>query len=286
MSSPQDPFEHTRMSLGDHLEELRRRLIIGLGAIVFLFFAAFYCDELATRAILRPYDQMVARLEQYYMAEAEERLAADPAIPRERFFVWDGERERLRDMQDTRMTTVAPGETFLFQMKVSLYIALFLGSPVLLYQLWMFVAAGLYAKEKRIVLSYFPASAGLFLGGVLFGYFVLVPYGMYFLNRTTPLELVRPDFRISEYFGFLSSLCLGLGVAFELPIVMVLLARVGIVEPSFFSKYRGHTWVVVMIVAGVLTPPDPYTQLMMAVPMLVLYELGIVCARLGEPRAS
>src|SRR5262245_17887980 len=107
-----DPFEHTRMTLGEHLEELRRRLVIGLGSIFVLFFVAFYFSDEAMRVVLRPYDVMVAKLEAYYMQQAEEELAADPTIPRERLFVFDGERERLRALQDTRMTSVGPGETF------------------------------------------------------------------------------------------------------------------------------------------------------------------------------
>ena len=280
-----DPFEHTRMTLGEHLEELRRRLIIGLGSIFVLFFLAFYFSDEAMRVVLRPYYVMVAKLERYYMEQAEEELALDPSIPRERLFVFDGERERLRGLQDTRLTSVGPGETFFFQVKICIYASLFLGSPILLWQVWMFVAAGLYKREKRVALRYFPSAALLFVCGVLFGYFVLVPYGMYFLNRTTPLDLVRPDFRIQEYFGFLSSLCLGLGVAFQLPIAMLVLARLDLVSAETFAKYRGHMWVITMIVAGVLTPPDPYTQSMMALPMLLLYEVGILCARTSARRA-
>jgi sec-independent protein translocase protein TatC len=277
-----DPFEHTRMTLGEHLEELRRRLMIGLGSIIVLFFVAFAFKDRAMRVALQPYDVMVAKLERFYVAEAEEALKADPSIPREKYFVWDGQRERLRSLQDTRMTSVAPGETFFFQLKICIYISLFIGSPILLWQLWMFVGAGLYRREKRAVLRFFPTAAVLFMVGVLFGYFILVPYAMYFLNRSTPLDLVRPDFRVQEYFSFLSSLCLGLGVAFQLPIAMLVLTRLDIVTPAMFAKYRGHTWVIVMIVAGILTPPDPYTQSMMALPMLLLYEVGILWARMSE----
>lgn len=286
MASEEDPFEHTRMTLGEHLEELRRRLFIGLGSIFLLFWVAYAFSNEAMRIVIHPYNVMMTRLEGYYTEEAEERLADDPSIPRERYFMHDGERERLRGLQDTRMTSVAPGETFLFQLKICVYVSLFLGSPILLWQVWMFVAAGLYKREKRVATHYFPAAAVLFVAGIVFGYFVLVPYGMYFLNRTTPLDLVRPDFRVEEYFSFLTSLCLGLGLAFQLPIVMVLLSRLGLASHKLFAKYRGHTWVIVMIVAGVLTPPDPYTQSMMAIPMLLLYEVGIVCARIGERRRA
>jgi Tat protein translocase TatC len=274
-----DPFEHTRMTLGEHLEELRRRLFIGLGAIAVVFFVTWAFNEQATRIVLRPYDRMTAMLEEYYTDHYEEKLAADPELARSDYFELVGDEERLILLRDKRMTAVAPGEGFFFTLKVCVYIALFVGAPVLLYQLWMFVAAGLYRREQRVVRRYFPAAMVLFVGGVLFGYYLLVPYGMYFLNRTTSIELVRPDFRLSEYWTFLNSLCLGLGLVFQLPIVMVVLARLDIVPPRLFAKYRGHTWVGAVVVAAFLTPPDPFTQGMMAIPVIVLYELGIVCAR-------
>ena len=142
MASEEDPFEHTRMTLGEHLEELRRRLFIGLGSIFLLFWVAYAFSNEAMRIVIHPYNVMMTRLEGYYTEEAEERLADDPSIPRERYFMHDGERERLRGLQDTRMTSVAPGETFLFQLKICVYVSLFLGSPILLWQVWMFVAAG------------------------------------------------------------------------------------------------------------------------------------------------
>jgi Tat protein translocase TatC len=255
--------------------------MIGIGSIFVLFFVAFAFSNEALRIALHPYNVMVEKLERYYTEQAEEELKEDPAQKREKYFVFDGERERLRNFQDTRMQSVAPGETFFFELKICVYVSLFVGSPILLWQLWMFVGAGLYKREKRVILQYFPTAAFLFVAGILFGYFVLVPYAMYFLNRTTPLDIVRPDFRIQEYFDFMSSLCFGLGVAFQLPIAMLVLARLDIVSPDVFAKYRGHTWVIVMIVAGFLTPPDPYTQSMMALPMLLLYEVGIVWGRMS-----
>lgn len=282
----EDPFEHTRMTLGEHLEELRRRLFIGLGSVAVVFFVTWAFSERATRIVLRPYDVMTAKLEEYYTEVYEERLAADPSLPRSDFFVQVGDTERLVFLQDTRMTSVAPGEGFFFTLKVCLYIALFIGAPILLWQLWMFVAAGLYPTERRVAQRYFPAAMTLFVSGVLFGYYVLVPYGMYFLNRTTSLELVRPDFRLSEYWTFLNSLCLGLGLIFQLPIVMIVLARLDIVTPEIFAKYRGHTWVGAVAISAFLTPPDPATLFMMAIPVIFLYELGIVCARMTASRKT
>jgi Tat protein translocase TatC len=272
------------MTLGEHIEELRRRLVIGLGTVLVVFFVSFYFSGIATRVVMRPYHVMAELLEAHYKAEAEQELKDDPTLPRSKFFERAGEEEQLILLHDMRLKLLAPGEGFFFELKLCLYIAVFLGAPVLLWQLWMFVAAGLYARERRVVMRYFPAATLLFLGGVLFGYFVLVPYGMYFLNNSAPIELVEIDFRLSEYWTFLNSLCLGLGLVFQLPIVMVVLARIDVVRPETYVKYRGHTWVGAAIAAAFLTPPDPFTQMMMGIPIVILFEVGIICARMVAPK--
>ncbi len=285
MAEPEDPFESTRMTLGEHLEELRHRLFIGVGTIFVLLIATWFIRDYATTIVLRPYFVMTEMLVEHYTAEAEEKLAEDPTLDRGEFFVEiaPGE-ERLRFFQDTRMQAVAPGEPFFFMLKICLFFSLFVGAPVLLWQVWKFVAAGLYERERKSILRYFPASVALFVVGVVFGYFLLVPYGMYFLNRTAPIELIRPDFRVQEYFSFLSSLCLALGLVFQLPILMMFLARLDIVPPAAMAKYRGTMLVTAVIIAAFLTPPDPYTQLMMAGPIVALYEIGIWCAKLAAPK--
>jgi len=281
-----DPFEHTRMTLGEHLDELRRRLMIGLGTVVLVFLGSFYFSETVTRIVMRPFHVMAHLLEEHYTEEAEEELADDPSLERSEFFETVDGKERLIYLHDLRLQQLAPGEGFFFEMKLCLYVALFFGAPILLWQLWMFVAAGLYPRERKVVMRNFPAAILLFLTGVLFGYYLLVPYGMYFLNNSAPLDLVNINFRLSEYWSFLNSLCLGLGVIFQLPIVMVVLARIDLVEPSTFAKYRGHTWIGAAVLSAFLTPPDPFTQGMMAIPVIVLFEVGIICARIGARRRA
>ena len=151
----------------------------------------------------------------------------------------------------------------------------------MLWQIWQFVAAGLYEHERRLVGLYFPISALLFVGGIVFGYFVMVPYAQYYLASTT-LGRIEYYPEIGKYFTFLKGLSLALGVVFQLPIVMFALTRLGLVEPKQYTKYRGHFIVGALIVAAILTPPDPITQMMMAVPMAGLYELGIVVARVAH----
>ena len=283
MTEQQEPFEKSRMTLGEHLEELKKRLMIGLGSVFVIFLVVWYFKEPATDIVSRPYDVMVEKLEEHYTKEAEEVLAADPTRTRDEFFVERRGEEVHIFFQDMRMTAVGPGEGFFYSLKVCVYFSIFLGAPILMWQIWMFVSSGLYQTERRVALRYFPAAGFLFVCGVLFGYFLLVPYGLYFLNVISPIDRVRPDFRVQEYFGFVSSLILGLGVVFQLPIVMVVLTKLDIVRYKVYTRYRGHTLVIAMVVSALLTPPDPYTQAMMAVPVVILYEIGIWCARLSAP---
>ena len=128
MPEPEDPFVSTRMTLGEHLEELRRRLFIGIATIFVILIAAWFVKDKATAVVLRPYYVMTAMLEEHYTAEAEERLAADPELERSEFFVELAPgKERLRFFQDTRMQAVAPGEPFFFILKICFFFALFLG---------------------------------------------------------------------------------------------------------------------------------------------------------------
>ncbi len=173
---------------------------------------------------------------------------------------------------------------FFLIMRICTYFSLFISGPYLLLQLWEFIAAGLYKKERRAILKYFPVSVFMFVAGVLFGYFFMVPYGMYFLNRGAPIEIAVPKITVDYFLAFLRSLCLALGVIFQLPLVMTFLGGAGIVPPKMMSKYRGHFIVGAFILAAVITPPDPITQLMMGIPIIILYEMGIWGARIAGRR--
>ena len=284
MTEEEDPFEHTRMSLGEHLNELRSRLVRGLLAVGLAFFACWAVRDDIQGLVLRPYHRSTTMLEEHYVERAQEILAADPERARTEFFVSDDPSDlRLRNF-DPRAQGIRPGEHFFFTLKICLYCAIFLGAPVLLWQLWQFIAAGLYRGERRAIAGYFPLSVGLFLVGVGFGYFLMVPYALYFLNRDAPIELIDIQITLEGYLTFISSLCLAFGGVFQLPLVMSFLGGAGVVEPADLARYRGHFIVGAFIVAAILTPPDPFTQLMLGVPMIALYEVGIWAARLAARR--
>jgi sec-independent protein translocase protein TatC len=278
-----DPFASTRMTLGEHLDELRRRLFRGVVAVAVAFVVSLFFNREITEVLLRPHRECVERLNVHHLARAREAVAAQPEL-QERYFEPDGS---FRFAIDPRLTALSPTEPMWFVLKVAGYAALILGAPVLLWQLWQFVAAGLYARERRWMRYFFPPALLLFAAGVLFSYFVLVPTGMYYALRSTPIELVKPDLRLEYTFSFLMTLCLTMGLVFQLPILMTFLGLVGMVQPSTFASLRGYFVIAAFFLAALLTPgPDVISQVAMAAPMILLYEVGILGARLAaRPRA-
>jgi len=275
----EDPFGHTRMTLGEHLEELRRRLARGLLAVGIAFVVAWFFRADIIRIVKLPYDRATDMMEAHFVEEAEGLLAADPARERTEFFLSsDPDDKRLLNFKHD-LTFIKPAEGFLFMLKICLYSAIVVGAPILLWQMWQFVAAGLYSRERKTVVGYFPVSVLCFATGVLFGYFGAVPYGMYFLNSYVSIEIGMPTITAEYFLTFISSLCVAFGFVFQLPLVMTFLGATGIVDPGDMAKYRGHFIVGAFVIAALLTPPDPFTQLLMAVPLVILYEVGIWSAR-------
>ena len=167
---------------------------------------------------------------------------------------------------------------FLVPLKITLLAAFLLALPIVLYQVWAFVAPGLYSHEKRMVLPLVVSSTFLFVTGVAFCYFLVIPGMARFIQAFAPTAITAaPD--IEKYFGFVLTLFLVFGIAFEVPIAVIVLARIGVVSIEQLRKLRGYFVVGSFIVAAVVTPPDVISQLALAVPMCILYELGIIAAQ-------
>lgn len=281
--SAEAEIESTRMSLGEHLEELRRRVFrsVLVLAIAFLF-AWFFKEELA-EYVLWPWRQAAASINADLRAKADARLAADPALARTTFYVTSDPSDlRLKDEVDPRPSMFGIGEGFFFALNVSIWFALLTGSPFVLWQIWQFIAAGLYRHERRAVMRYFPWSILLFLIGIAFCFLLVVPTGMYYLATTYSLDLIKVVIGIDQYTSFVTTLCLAMGAVFQLPIVMIFFARIGLVDPKTYSRYRGHFVVAALIIAAAVTPgPDWISQVLMTVPMLILYEIGILVSKMS-----
>ncbi len=170
---------------------------------------------------------------------------------------------------------LSPTEAFMAYFKLAFFAGLFLASPVVLYQVWGFTSAGLNEKERRIFLFFLPFSIALFLGGAAFAFFIVIPWALKFLINFAGPE-VLPVISISEYLSFITILTLIFGVVFELPIAIIILSKLGLVTPAFLSKNRKWAILIIFLAAAVLTPtPDAFTQILMAVPMIILYEISI-----------
>jgi sec-independent protein translocase protein TatC len=174
----------------------------------------------------------------------------------------------------------------LVPLKITLMAALLVALPYVLYQVWAFVAPGLYSHEKRMVLPLVVSSTILFLLGVAFCYFLVIPGMSKFIQAFAPASITAaPD--IEEYFGFVLTLFLVFGIAFEVPIAVIVLVRIGVVSIEQLKKARGYFIVGAFIVAAVVTPPDVISQLSLAVPMCLLFEAGLVAARfVSRPAAE
>ena len=278
-TTTEEPLDDTRMTLGQHLEELRTRVTRSVIALVVIFIVAWIFHKELMAITLEPYVRATTMLKPLWIEHCRAIVAGSTEITWPEYFT-SAEMEKLIPAREIRQTPRSDGASMGFYnyMRVCMYFAIFLGGPYLLWQMWQFIAAGLYKDEKCIIHTYFPFSVLLFVGGVVFGYYLLVPYALYFLAKAG-LDQFEYWETIDTYFGFLRTLTLALGLVFQLPVVMLALSRIGLVEPKLYATYRPHCIVGALIVAAILTPPDPYTQMLMAGPIIVLYELGYQIAR-------
>ncbi len=240
-TEPRDELEGTEQPFVSHLIELRDRLIRAVIAIGIAFAVlALYPGPSGL------YDLLAAPLTAHLPGNA--KLIATNVI-----------------------------SPILVPLKITLMAAFMVALPVVLYQLWAFVAPGLYSHEKRLVLPLVVSSTVLFVAGVAFCYFLVIPGMAKFIQAFAPTSITAaPD--IEQYFGFVLTLFFVFGIAFEVPIAVIVLARMGIVSLEQLRKFRGYFVVGAFIVSAVVTPPDVISQLALAIPMCILYELGIIAA--------
>ncbi|HEX9627166.1 MAG TPA: twin-arginine translocase subunit TatC [Acidiferrobacterales bacterium] len=183
----------------------------------------------------------------------------------------------------TSMIATEVASPFLTPLKLTLLAAIVIAVPWVLYQIWAFVAPGLYKHERRLVWPLLASSTLLFYAGVAFAYFAVLPLVFGFLVGTVPHGVAMMT-DIKAYLDFVFAMFLAFGVAFELPVALVLLARMGVVNPDALAKKRPYVVLWVFIVAAFLTPPDVISQTLLAIPMLILFEIGLFIARRVRPR--
>ena len=237
--------EETKQPFMSHLEELRKRLII-CAITVGIGFAI-----------------------SYIFAERLFQILVTPLT-------------RIMPEGDRLIFTNLP-EMFLTYLKTAVICGILLTAPVLFHQLWMFIAPGLYQHEKKYAIPFVVFSTILFVGGALFGYFIVFPFGFkFFLGFANEYIQALPS--VKQYFSFAIKLLFAFGIVFELPVVAFFLSKMGIVTPEFLKKKRKYALLMTFVMAAILTPPDVITQLMMAGPLIILYEIGILVARMARKK--
>ncbi|MEE9273968.1 MAG: twin-arginine translocase subunit TatC [bacterium] len=188
-----------------------------------------------------------------------------------------------RPVAGLKLVFLSPTEAFFAHLKVAFFAAIFLGLPVTLLQIWRFCAPGLLTKEKRYVFPFVFFSTMCFIVGALFCYYLILPFGLRFLLSFATDSLV-PQISIGFYISFVFKLILVFGFTFEIPLVTLLLVQIGVVTPEWLVTNRAYVIVGAFVVAAVLTPPDMVTQLLLAGPLIVLYEISIIIAKIVSRR--
>lgn len=241
----QDPLNST-MSLGDHLAELRMRLILALAGLIVAFIVCLFFGKYIIAFMKAPYTAVM------------------------------GDKAQL--------TTLKPAEVIVSYVKISLISGLIISSPWVFYHLWMFVAAGLYPHEKRYVRIAVPFSAVLFIIGALFFVLIVAPLCIrFFIKFGDMLGLMR-NWTLDYYVSFIAHLMLVFGLAFQTPTAIFFLNRTGLVPLKALSKARKYVILVIVIVAAMATPPDVVSQIALAVPLYLLFELGILLSYIATRR--
>ena len=239
-------------SFASHFTELRSRLIKSILFILVIFVISYTFADHIYNFLVEPYANAVKNDE----------------IPR-------------------RLIFTALHETFITYLKVAFFAAIFLGSPILLIQIYKFIAPGLYKNEKKAILPYLISTPILFLLGGLLVYYLVMPLAIKFFltfestgsNTSLPIQL---EAKVNEYLSLIMRLIFAFGISFQLPILLNLLARTGVVNSNYLKKTRRYVVVIIFSVAAILTPPDPITQIGLAIPLLLLYELSIITVRFTE----
>ena len=193
------------------------------------------------------------------------------------------------DGLNRRMIFTALHETFITYLKVAFFAAMFVTSPIILIQIWKFVAPGLYKNEKKALLPYLIATPTLFLFGGMLVYYLIMPLAIkFFLTFETSAQLsnlpIQLEAKVNEYLSLIMRLIFAFGISFQLPVLLSLLARVGFIDSEYLKKRRKYVIVIIFAVAAILTPPDPITQIGLGIPLLILYELSILSVSLIEKK--
>ena len=248
--------ENKETSFVNHLKELRSRLLKSLVYVFIFFIISYVFAENIYEFLVDPYAKAVEN-----------------------------------DNLNRRLIFTALHETFVTYLKVAFFTSIFIGSPFILIQVWKFVAPALYKNEKKALLPYLIATPTLFLLGGMLVYYLVMPLAInFFLSFETAAQIgslpIQLEAKVNEYLSLIMRLIFAFGISFQLPVLLSLLARAGIVDSVYLKKRRRYVIVIIFAVAALLTPPDPITQIGLGIPLLILYELSILSVKMIEKRKN
>ena len=241
-------------SIFSHFVELRSRLIKSFVFLLVAFLICYFFSEQIYSFLVKPYADVI-----------------------------------INNEMERRLIFTALHEAFLTYVKVAFFAAFFFTSPIILIQIWKFVAPGLYQNEKKALLPYLVATPILFLVGGMIVYYFIMPLAIEFFlsfessggSKSIPIQL---EAKVNEYLSLVMKLIFAFGLSFQLPVVLSLLARVGVVNSQYLKDRRKYVVVIIFATAAILTPPDPITQIGLALPLLILYEISIFTVKLIEKK--
>lgn len=249
MSVEKQPFT-------EHLAELRKRILISAVITLVATLISFAFSEKIFKVIVFPLYSTLSFKAGYPFIEM---------LPRENV---------------ASLVFLGPAEAFWMHMKVAMIAGLIVSSPVIFYEVWKFISPGLLKKEKRLALPFVSVTTGLFMIGSLFCFAIVLPFAMKFL-LTYKTQSLTPMLSVGKYVDFCLKFILAFGVIFELPVIIIFLTRMGVVTPKILSRNRKYAVLLAFVAAAILTPtPDAFNQLLMAVPIIFLYEGGIIASRI------
>ena len=233
--------------LKPHIADLRKRLVISILTLIVMFFICFSFYEPILEWMMQP---------------------VKAVLP-----------------EGSQMVAIEIQETFFTALKVSFFSAFFLSLPVIFWQLWLFMAPGLYDHEKKLVFPFVFFATLMFVSGAAFAYYVVVPFGFEFLIAfgSTVVTILQS---IGKYVGFFTKLLFGFGVSFELPVITFFLAKIGLVDDQMLKDFFKYAVVIIFIFSALLTPPDVITQFLMAGPLILLYGVSIYIAKVFNPSSK
>jgi sec-independent protein translocase protein TatC len=242
--------------LRPHLVELRKRLAISAGSLIVMFFVMFYFHEPILNWMVEPLNEALKEVGKISIHAA-----------------------------NGMVTTSQVGGAFFVALKVSFFAAILGALPIILSQIWLFIAPGLYAHEKKMIIPFILGGTVMFLAGVLFAYYIVTPFGFDFLITFGSFKFT-PLINIEDYVGFFTKIMFGFGLAFELPVFAYFLALLGLVNDKQMLAFFKYAIVIIFIVAALLTPPDVLTQLLMAGPLVILYGISILIVKMVNPASK